>query len=64
LSTKQQSSILTPTQTRKRVWLVETLDAQNNKVYEPKELTNDDLIDAIKQIMYEGKATKITVTLK
>ncbi len=64
LNEPSKQSTLTPTETQNRLWKLDTFNAKGEPVYVPKELTNNDIIEALKQVLYEGKTTKFTVTLK
>lgn len=57
---KTSSSILLPAQMTARKWRVQTLDASGKKPYGDAVVNNDDVIDVVKQVMYEGKATKVS----
>jgi hypothetical protein len=61
---KTSPSVLNTHEKTNRIWHITALNQNNESVYKPQNLPNNDLVDAIKQVMYEGKATKITVILK
>jgi len=48
----------------KRVWEIKAFNNDNNEVALPTTEFNDQVVEKVKELLYAGVATKITVTLQ